>query len=102
MPARRAHGRRRGALPRRRGSPAYLFVEAVDPAVGFPAGAAPATHQPRRARGLTEVRRTLVEARRAMGLTRAYQQVRRRAERVRRVAAPRPGPREYGGNGPAR
>ncbi|MEO3778210.1 tryptophan--tRNA ligase [Micromonospora sp. B11E3] len=34
-----------------------------------------------------EVRRTLVEVRRAMGLTGAYQQVRRRAERARRSAA---------------
>ncbi|GAA2707504.1 tryptophan--tRNA ligase [Micromonospora olivasterospora] len=34
-----------------------------------------------------EVRRTLVEVRRAMGLTGAYQQVRRRAERARRATA---------------
>ncbi|MFI2667383.1 tryptophan--tRNA ligase [Micromonospora carbonacea] len=36
-----------------------------------------------------EVRRTLAEVRRAMGLTGAYQQVRRRAERARRAAGTR-------------
>ncbi|MGK5445219.1 tryptophan--tRNA ligase [Micromonospora sp. URMC 105] len=35
-----------------------------------------------------QVRRTVVEVRRAMGLTGAYQQVRRRAERTRKAATP--------------